>query len=75
MVDLKFGTAPGIVNAIKNSFEAINITDDFNKKLICFAADDATVNRGQRERVIGILKANLPWVSTFGVWPTASSCP
>ena len=33
LVDLKFGTAPGIVNAIKNSFEAI-ITDDFNMKLL-----------------------------------------
>ena len=62
LVELKFGTAPGIVNAIKNSFEAINITDDFNKKLIGFAADGATVNRGQREGVIGILNAKLPWV-------------
>ena len=32
------------------------------KKLIGFAADDATVNRGQREGVIGILNAKLPWV-------------
>ena len=42
LVKLKFGNAPGIVNAIKNSFEAINITDDFNKKLIGFAANGAT---------------------------------
>lgn len=33
LVKLKLGNAPGLVNAIKNSFEAINITDDFNKKL------------------------------------------
>lgn len=32
------------------------------KKLIGFAADGATVNRGQREGVIGILNAKLPWV-------------
>lgn len=69
LVDLKFGTATGIVSAIKNSFEAINVTDDFNKKLIGFAADGATVNRGQREGVIGILNANLPWV--IYVWCVA----
>ena len=42
LVKLKFGNAPGIVNAIKNSFEAINITDDFNRKLIGVAANGAT---------------------------------
>lgn len=60
LVDLKYGTAAGIVNSIKSSFQSINITNDFDKKLIGFAGDGATVNRGEREGVIGLLKRNLP---------------
>ena len=32
------------------------------KKLVGFAADDASVNRGDKDGVIGLLKSTLPWV-------------
>ena len=50
LVDLKYGTTAEIVNSIKSSFQSINIMDDFNKKLIGFAGDGATVNHRDRKR-------------------------
>lgn len=69
MIGGLYGTAAGIINTIKSSFQSINITDDFEKKLIGFAADGATVNCGQREGVIGLLKGTLPLV--IYVWCVA----
>lgn len=48
LVNVQYGTAAGIVDSIKKSFEGVNITDDLEKKLIGFAGDGATVNRGER---------------------------
>jgi hypothetical protein len=70
LVDLEKSTAAGIVHAIKISFQAINITDDcFEKKLIGFAADGASVNRGTKEGVISMLQEEQPWV--IYVWRVA----
>lgn len=62
LVDLKHGNAAGIVGPIGSSFQCIGITGETFEKLIGFAADGATVNRGEKEGVIGILHSNLPWV-------------
>lgn len=60
----------GIVSCIKESFQAINIMEEsFEKKLVGFAADGASVNRGEKEGVIGILKGRQPWV--IYVWCVA----
>ena len=69
LVDVKYGTAAGIVDSIKSSFESINITDDLDKKLIGFAGDGATVNRGEKEGVIALLKRDHPWI--IYVWCVA----
>ena len=69
LADLKYGTADGIVSSIKSSFQSINLSDDFGKKLIGFAGDGATVNRGEEAGVIGILRRELPWV--IYVWCVA----
>ena len=69
LVDVKYGTVAGIVDSIKSSFERINITDDLDKKLIGFAGDGATVNRGEKEGVIALLKRDHPWI--IYVWCVA----
>ena len=67
---MKHGSATGIVSCIKESFQAINIMDEsFEKKLVGFTADGASVNRGEKEGVIGILKGRQPWV--IYVWCVA----
>lgn len=70
LIDLKDGSAVGIVQSIKNSFQNIGIDDNsLQKKLIGFAADGASVNRGAREGVIGILQRTQPWI--IYVWCVA----
>jgi len=69
LVNVQYGTAAGIVDSIKRSFEGVNITDDLEKKLIGFAGDGATVNRGEREGVIALLKRDHPWI--IYVWCVA----
>jgi hypothetical protein len=67
---LKDSSAVGIVESIKSSFHNIGIDDDsVQSKLIGFAADGASVNRGVREGVIGILQRNQPWI--IYVWCVA----
>ena len=62
-MDLKHGDAAGIVSAIKKSFQVVNIPEaSFERKLIGFAADGASVNRGDKDGVIGLMKRNLPWL-------------
>ena len=70
LADLKHGNAAGILGAIKSSFKNIDIDDEtFDKKLIGFAADGASVNRGDKNGVISILRNNHPWV--IYVWCVA----
>lgn len=70
LADLKHGGAAGIVSCIKESFQSIGITDEsFKSKLVGFAADGASVNRGEKDGVIGILKSQQPWV--IYVWCVA----
>ena len=60
-MDLKHHDTAGIVSAIKRCFQAINIPEaSFEKKLVGFAADGASVNRGDKDGVIGLLKSTLP---------------
>ena len=60
---MKHGDAAGIVSAIKKSFQAVNIPEaSFERKLVGFAADGASVNRGDKDGVIGLMKSALPWV-------------
>ena len=67
---MKHGSAVGIVSCIKESFQAINIMkESYEKKLVGFAADGASVNRGGKEGVICILKGRQPWV--IYVWCVA----
>ena len=47
--------------AITDSFESLGITD-FRSKLVWFGADGASVNMGNREGVIAILRKELPWI-------------
>lgn len=64
---MKHGSATGIVSCIKESFQAINIMDEsFEKKLVGFAADGASVNRGEKK---GVIKGRQPWV--IYVWCVA----
>ncbi|XP_028409251.1 uncharacterized protein LOC114531839 [Dendronephthya gigantea] len=70
LADLKHGNAAGILDAIRSSFKNIDIDDEtFNKKLIGFAADGASVNRGDKNGVISILKNSHPWA--IYVWCVA----
>lgn len=74
LVDMKYGTAAGIVASIKSSFERINITDDLDKKLIGFAGDGATVNRGERE--LSLFSSMIIHGSSMsGAWHIGSSWP
>lgn len=67
---MKHGSAKGIASCIKESFQAINIMEEsFEKKLVGFPADGASVNRGEKEGVIVILKGRQPWV--IYVWCVA----
>lgn len=43
--------------------------ESFEKKLVGFAADGASVNHGEKEGVIGTLKGRQPWV--IYVWCVA----
>lgn len=70
LADLKHGNAAGILGAIKSSFKNIDINDEtFDKKLIDFAADGASVNRGDKNGFISLLRNNHPWV--IYVWCVA----
>lgn len=67
---LKHGDTAGIVSAMKQSFQAVNIPEmSFERKLVGFAADGASVNHGDKDAVICLMKSTLPWVIyiCFGV--------
>ena len=55
------GTAEGVLTAIRKSFESLGITE-FESKLIGFGADGASVNRGDKEGVIALLRESMPWI-------------
>ena len=55
------GKAKGVLRAITDSFESLGITD-FRSKRVGFGADSASVNMGNREGVIAILRKELPWI-------------
>ena len=55
------GKAKGVLRAITDSFESLGITD-FRSKLVGFGADGTSVNMGNREGVIAILRKELPWI-------------
>ena len=55
------GKAKGVLRAITDSFESLGIID-FRSKLVGFGADGASVNMGNREGVIAIIRKELPWI-------------
>ena len=63
LVDLKTADANGIVEAIKTSFEDVNI--DYLQKLVGFGADGASVNSGTKNGVKTKLQTENEWL-TFG---------
>lgn len=63
LADLKDSSASGVLRCMKKSLEILDIDENMlNKKWVGFAADGATVNRGTREGVIGLLQKNQPWI-------------
>ena len=63
LVDLKTADANGIIEAIKTSFEAVNI--EYLDKLVGFGADSTSVNSGKTNGVKTKLQTENEWL-TFG---------
>ena len=55
------GTAVGVFGAIKDSFTSLGVTE-FKSKLVGFGADGASVNRGNKEGVIAMLREEMLWI-------------
>ena len=62
---VRTATAEGVQEAIIDSYKGLSADlkiDDFEKKLIGFTSDGASVNRGHKQSVKTILKVKSPWI-------------
>ena len=63
MIDGKPADAPGTLRSIDEAFENIGVsTEELRQKTVSFGADGASVNRGEDNGVISLIKETYPWV-------------
>ena len=65
MKHLEEGDSKGIVNAIRQSFEEVKLESEeltYDQKLVGFASDGASLNRGCKDSIKTNLRELSPWM-------------